>query len=582
MMKMASNKYWKQRMELLEEAQLKKGQNYLVNLDKQYKITSANIERELTLWYERFAINNQISMSESKKILNAKELKEFQWSVEDYIKYGRENALNKQWMKQLENASVRVHVSRLESLKIQMQQQVEVLYGNQIDSVDKILRGIYSDGYYHTAYEIQKGFNIGWDLHSLNKNQLDKILSKPWSSDKRTFSDRLWNNKEQLIGTLQTKLTQAVIRGEEPKKAIDAIADQFDIDKRKAGRLVMTESAAFASIAQKDCFKDLDVEKYEIVATLDGRTSDLCQDLDGEIFDMKDYEVGMTAPPFHPWCRTTTVPFFEDNYGERAARDEEGNVYYVPTNMKYHEWKKKFVDGGSKEGLKKMIKSIDDCGTVREVEELMKCRQWFMKGSFNGKIYDSNEKISLKGCELEGAKKIYIAHDEVFNKYPQLIGKFAATRCDIIDEWTYAQCSRGFGCGGITLNTEYYKNVEQLIKIYAQDVQEGFHPLKTDWTSIVTHELGHAIDDHLSNYLHLGGTLPSGKFRNVSAVLRPKVMKNCGLKVSDIYEEVSGYASKNNREWFAECFAEYMKSDTPRQVAIEFGEQLNKIMKEVK
>ena len=249
-------------------------------------------------------------------------------------------------MKELENASARVHVSRLQALKLQLQQQVEVLYGNQIDDLDRLLRDIYTDGYYRTAYEIQKGFNIGWNLHQFNDKQLDRILSKPWSTDGRTFSDRIWTNKQQLLGTLQTRLTQQIVRGEEPKKAIDQISELMGVDRRKAGRLVMTESAAFASIAQKDCFKELGVEKFEIVATLDNRTSELCQDLDGEVFDMKDYEVGVTAPPFHPWCRTVTAPWFEDNYGERVARGIDGKVYYVPSDMKYKDWKKKFIEGG--------------------------------------------------------------------------------------------------------------------------------------------------------------------------------------------------------------------------------------------
>lgn len=347
---MKNRDYWKRRMEILQETQLKKGQNYLVDLDKQYRITMKNIERELAYWYERFAVNNRLSMTEARKLLNTKELKEFRWTVEEYIKYGRKNAMNQVWMKELENASARVHVSRLQALKLQLQQQIEVLYGNQTDGLDRLLRGIYTDGYYHTAYEIQKGFNVGWDLHRFNEKQLDRILSKPWSTDGRTFSDRIWTNKQQLLGTLQTRLTQQIVRGEEPKKAIDQISELMGVDRRKAGRLVMTESAAFTSIAQKDCFKELGVEKFEIVATLDQRTSDICQDLDGEVFDMRDYEVGVTAPPFHPWCRTVTAPWFEDNYGERAARDQEGNVYYVPGNMKYSEWKKKFVEGGSKKG----------------------------------------------------------------------------------------------------------------------------------------------------------------------------------------------------------------------------------------
>ena len=55
---------------------------------------------------------------------------------------------------------------------------------------------------------------------------------------------------------------------------------------------------------------------------------------------MKDYEPGVTAAPFHVFCRTTSVPYFEDDFygGERAARGEDGKTYYVPDNMKYKDW----------------------------------------------------------------------------------------------------------------------------------------------------------------------------------------------------------------------------------------------------
>ena len=56
------------------------------------------------------------------------------------------------------------------------------------------------------------------------------------------------------------------------------------------------------------------------------RQSEICRSLDGQVFPMKDYEAGVTAPPFHVYCRSTTVPHFDENFGqigERAARDEE-------------------------------------------------------------------------------------------------------------------------------------------------------------------------------------------------------------------------------------------------------------------
>jgi SPP1 gp7 family putative phage head morphogenesis protein len=122
----------------------------------------------------------------------------------------------------------------------------------------------------------------------------------------------------------------------------------------QAGRLVMTESAYFSSQSQKDAFNALDVEKFEIVATLDSSTSEICRELDGKVFDMKNFEPGVTAPPFHPWCRTTTVPYFDDNFTERAARGEDGKTYYVDSRLNYKEWEKTFVEDGSKSGLKEV------------------------------------------------------------------------------------------------------------------------------------------------------------------------------------------------------------------------------------
>ena len=74
--------------------------------------------------------------------------------------------------------------------------------------------------------------------------------------------------------------------------------------------------------------------------------------MDRKVVPMSEFQPGVTVPPFHPHCRGTTVPAIDEKYmGERAARDQDGKVYYVPGNMSYSEWKKTFVDNGSKDGL---------------------------------------------------------------------------------------------------------------------------------------------------------------------------------------------------------------------------------------
>lgn len=349
---MKNSEYWKLRFEQLEQAQNGQGAAAFAEIERQYKEAQKQIEGQIARWYQRFADNNGITLAQARQYLKGAALKEFQWDVQDYIKYGQDNALMGGWMKELENASAKYHISKLEALKIQTQQSLEVMFSKQMGTVTGAMGDIFESGYYHTAYELQKGFNIGWDIAGLDQSQIEKVLSKPWAVDGKNFSERIWTNKEKLISELHGELTQNIMLGADSQKAIDSLAKKMNTSKQNAGRLIMTEEAYFSSAAQRDCFNDLDVEQYEIVATLDSHTSDICRSLDGKHFPMKDFQAGVTAPPFHVYCRSTTVPYFDEDFGdigERAARDEEtGKTYYIPDDMHYEDWKQTFVDGGDK------------------------------------------------------------------------------------------------------------------------------------------------------------------------------------------------------------------------------------------
>jgi len=352
---MNNGEYWQKRFELLEQAAHQQGVQCYADIEKQYRQAQKQLEGQIAAWYQRFASNNGVTLAEAKRMLNAKELAELKWDVNQYIQYGQENAINGTWVKQLENASARFHISRLEALKLQTQQSIEVMFGNQLDSIDSTMRNVYKSGYYHTAYEIQKGVGVGWDFSALDDKQISKVINKPWAVDGKNFSERIWGNRQKLVNELNNTLTQNIILGKDPQKAIDEIARKMNTSKTNAGRLVMTEEAFFSSAAQKDCFTELDVEQFEIVATLDSHTSDICRGMDGKHFPMSEWKVGVTAPPFHVHCRSTTVPYFDDEFdavGERAARGADGKTYYVPADMTYEQWSKKFVKSAPLEDIR--------------------------------------------------------------------------------------------------------------------------------------------------------------------------------------------------------------------------------------
>ena len=424
---MKNSEYWKLRFEQLEQAQNGQGAAAFAEIERQYKEAQKQIEGQIARWYQRFADNNGITLAQARQYLKGAALKEFQWDVQDYIKYGQDNALMGGWMKELENASAKYHISKLEALKIQTQQSLEVMFSKQMGTVTGAMGDIFESGYYHTAYELQKGFNIGWDIAGLDQSQIEKVLSKPWAVDGKNFSERIWTNKEKLISELHGELTQNIMLGADPQKAIDSLAKKMNTSKQNAGRLIMTEEAYFSSAAQRDCFNDLDVEQYEIVATLDSHTSDICRSLDGKHFPMKDFQAGVTAPPFHVYCRSTTVPYFDEDFGdigERAARDEEtGKTYYIPDDMHYEDWKQTFVDGGDKSGFD----VVDDGSALhyshhKEPEPaLPPKKEYLTKKKLQAKIADADvqlEDLNVQFMAISGGW----SYDEAIKDFGSLEG----------------------------------------------------------------------------------------------------------------------------------------------------------------
>lgn len=344
--------YWRGRFSILENSAHREAQKTIQDMEELYLNAQRSVQKEIESWYARFAVNNQISLTDARKWLTAGQLEEFHWSVEQYIKIGEQAGLDAAWLKKLENASTRFHISRLEAVQTGIQQQLELLYGNQVDSLDALLKKVVGNGYTHTAFEVQKGVGLGWDITGLDQKKLETLLSKPWTTDGRTFRDRCWLNKNDLVGSVSKSLTQGLLRGDSPAKITTAIQKQFGVHRYKAGRLVNTETTYFNAVATKECYKDLDVEMVEIIETLDSHTCSICGGLDGKVIPISQYEPGVTVPPFHPNCRGTTAPAIDPKYaGERAARNADGDVYYVPANMKYADWVQTFVNGGSKAGL---------------------------------------------------------------------------------------------------------------------------------------------------------------------------------------------------------------------------------------
>ena len=482
------------------------------------------------------------SAIEAKKLLNSRELEEFRWDIDQYLKYAQENTLNRQWTKQLENASIRYRVSRLEALKVQTQHTLEKLFGNQLDHIDELLKAQYLDNYYRTLFEVQKGFNIGWDVAAIDERQLRQILSKPWTGDNRTFSDRIWNRKQDVINETHKMLTQNILMGNHPSVGINKLKEKLGTTKHAATRLIMTESAYFANAAQLDVYKELNVEMFEILATLDCRTCDICGELDGRVIKTAHFQSGVTVPPFHPFCRCTTVPHIPDDFGERIARDKDGKTYYVPTDMKFNEWKEKYVDSGGMSANndskiqwpEKDHTKVPSNEIRRDLHEYANSRDVIIEG------------IRKADVDVELVKEMIDAAGDVLDKFPELKGEGKrqfTLRISTLDTNDFAGVEPS-SPHMLRLNEAAMRSKSKLAEEYKKLADEGWFVRGTDYKSIIYHEMGHMFEmRHKIDGLQIAQEI----FGNISKAETKKILEN----------NLSQYSTDRPDEVTSEIFSAY-------------------------
>ena len=210
--------------------------------------------------------------------------------------------------------------------------------------------------------------------------------------------------------------------------------------------------------------------------------------------------------------------------------------------------------------------------TNAQVSDWIRRQRWFQPHSL----------VNLDGVDVVAAREIAAAYQQVFARYPQLVGAFSGVQSFDLGNGVYADCN--LQTGQIRVSDTMYRNAQVLTRQYALDIRSNWHPAGTDWQSIITHEIGHAIDGFISQKLDIGGGSFYRDWHQNSAMLQKKAADKLNITPtqSQISREVSRYGASNTAEWFAEAFAEGMRSSAPRRMAVELMKELDEIMRRLR
>lgn len=300
-----SNKsYWLKRSEELDKAAKMTEKEVMKKLSALYRDAFRSIEKEVNDFMMKYAVDHKLDYAAVTQMLTPIDLAEYNEKIQELHAMYRDT--KSEYIKiEIERLKARSKITRLRALQDAINVELcKVTHEYQMTLEDTLI-GLFS-AQYEKACEL-----MGVMAPGIPREAIKKIIEYPYAG--KMFSDRIWDNKDALVKYIQQDLTVGIIRGDSIQKMSRQLKKDLNVLYYQAERLVRTETNYAMNQAHLKGYKDSGVvEKYEFLAAHDKRTSKLCRDLDGEMFELSKAVVGENYPPMHPNCRSTVVPVLED------------------------------------------------------------------------------------------------------------------------------------------------------------------------------------------------------------------------------------------------------------------------------
>ena len=576
-----------------EERQVKREAKAFTNIqdiEKEYKIAlekaKQDINKEISKITTTYMNDNILNYNEALKLLKGDDYKVWKKDLHDYIKEYK-NLLKtapldaQKLYLEIETLSAKSRISRLDSLKAQIDMEmVKLIFGVE-DSAKNALTSVYRD----TFIEVTKDLGINGIV---SRDKIKAVLDRPWSG--ANFSERLWTNTDKLAQTVKQEIVNGMIQGINLKTMSKRVSERFETAKKNdVERLLRTEVNYVLNQATLDGYKETGIEKYEFSATLDSRTSQICSELHGEVFEIKKIAVGLNYPPMHPRCRSTTIPIVDyenlikqgrEEIGEKDTENNDKEELTNTENRSINEFKeassiKEANEFAEKLGLRADYTGID-----------IRCANEWNKG-----LYDMKEKFPEVVENIKFIGSTQIRNKLILQEIENDLRKAGFSKEAITDSLEYAKREYKIIVNknamavslfidkdnedpvniirakyqGITMNSLHFKNYEEVTESLKMQVNGKWHPVGCDTVKAVfDHEFGHQLDSFL-------------EIRNKKEMIEilEENKKENGKFLSE-YSIFNKLDEINIKETIAEGWSEYCNNPNPRELSQKVGKLIER------
>lgn len=112
-------------------------------------------------------------------------------------------------------------------------------------------------------------------------------------------------NSQNVSKKLLEELKNGIIKGERYEDISKTLKKGYE--KRSLSdvkKIVRTEGTAITNAVGLDMFQEEGYTEYKYSSVIDSRTTEICRNLDGDIFKISQAERGVNFPPMHVNCRS--------------------------------------------------------------------------------------------------------------------------------------------------------------------------------------------------------------------------------------------------------------------------------------
>ena len=182
-----------------------------------------------------------------------------------------------------------------------LRQELRKLGEKEISLLNKYLEINFFNIYYSINIEGKKAFN------TINAEGAQALINSIWVADGKSFSQRVWDDTDKLLETLNEQLLHCVITGKKTTQLKQVLQERFGVSYNNADTIARTELAHVQTIAAQERYKSYGISEVQVWADADERRCSECGKLHRKI-----YPAGASVPiPAHPRCRCCIVPVID-------------------------------------------------------------------------------------------------------------------------------------------------------------------------------------------------------------------------------------------------------------------------------